>query len=281
MYNEDSYTTKDITNIKIAILSDIHYTPYFNNKILDKLYNQIKNNIPNYICILGDILDNALYKEIDPLIKWFNDLSQLAPLLIIYGNHDTKKGYIHHWQEEQNSYLRNILKEMNNVHFLEDSSWQDNNILFYGYNPSFKHYEIDKEKYDSFEKEMTKTHCPFTNNTYNILLFHSPINIHKYIQNNDTPFNNTDLILSGHTHNGCLPFFITRFLNKTFKTTRSLISSKRKFLQKYCQGRVYEKPEGYIYQGITKFSYSTKLIRYFDIIYSKKVQFITIKKITK
>jgi hypothetical protein len=78
-----------------------------------------------------------------------------------------------------------------------------------------------------------------------------------------------------------MPFFITRFLNKTFKTNRSLISSKRKFFQDYCQGRVYGNPEGYIYQGITKLSYSTKYFRYFDFFFSKKVQFITIKKITK
>ena len=281
MYNEDFYTNKDIKDIKIALLSDIHYSPNYNLKIFEKLTTQIKNNIPNYICILGDILDNANYKILDPLTNWLKELSNIAPLIIIYGNHDTKKGYIHHWQEEQNSHLREILKEMNNVYFLEDTIYQDNNIIFYGYNPSFKHYEIDNEKYDSFINEMNKTHCPFTKETYNILLFHSPTNIYKYIQTTNTNFNNTDIILSGHTHNGCIPFFITRFFNKTFKTTRSLINPNRQLFHKYCQGKVYEKPEGYIYQGITKFSRSTKIFKIFDLFYSKKVQFITIKKITK
>ncbi len=59
MYNEDFYTNKDIKDIKIALLSDIHYSPNYNLKIFEKLTTQIKNNIPNYICILGDILDNS------------------------------------------------------------------------------------------------------------------------------------------------------------------------------------------------------------------------------
>jgi predicted MPP superfamily phosphohydrolase len=282
MYNDYFYTEKDINDIKIALLSDIHYAPHYKLKILDNLYKQILDNKPNYICITGDVLDNALYHKIDPLIEWLDKLSKLAPVIIVYGNHDTKKGYMHHWEEEQNSYLRNILKNMDNVHFLEDSTWQDNNILFYGYNPSYKHYEIKYESYDSFCHEMEKTHIPFTKETYNILLFHSPINIYKYIYNNkDKPISNTDIILSGHCHNGCVPFWITRIYNKIFKSTRSVINPIRKLFSKYAQGHVYEDIEGFIYQGVTKFSYSSRLFSKLDILYTKKVQFINIKRGTK
>ena len=282
MYNEYFNTNKKIPDVKIALMSDIHYAPKYKTKILDDLYNQIIENKPDYICITGDILDNALYKKLDPLIKWFEDLAKISPVIIVYGNHDTKKGYRHHWEEEQNSHLRNILNNIDNIHFLEDKTWQDNNIVFYGYNPSYKYYEIDREKYSSFCHEMDKTHCPFKEDNYNILLIHTPINIYKYIQNNpNTNLAKTDLILSGHTHNGCIPFCITRFFNKYFKTTRSLINPVRIFFAKYTQGKVYEKPEGFIHQAIIKFAYSTKFYSKFDFFYQKKVEFINIKRITK
>jgi len=42
MYNDYFYTNKDINDIKIALISDIHFAPKYNLKILDNLYNQIQ-----------------------------------------------------------------------------------------------------------------------------------------------------------------------------------------------------------------------------------------------
>ena len=68
MHNELFKTNKNINDIKIALLSDIHYHPEFNTKIFNSLLKQIKKNKPNYICIAGDILDNTNIKKIDTLI---------------------------------------------------------------------------------------------------------------------------------------------------------------------------------------------------------------------
>ena len=78
-------------------------------------------------------------------------------------------------------------------------------------------------------------------------------------------------------HNGCLPFTLSYIINKLFKSSRGLISPTRKIFPKYAQGRIYERG-GYVYQGIMKLSHSTKFFNYFDFIFQKKVQFITIKQ---
>ena len=88
----------------------------------------------------------------------------------------------------------------------------------------FKYYEKDDENFESFEEEMKDKNPNFNNNNYNITLFHSPLNIYKYIEKYPNhPLNNTDLILSGHMHNGCIPYLFTKPFNKILKSSISLI----------------------------------------------------------
>ena len=57
MNHETFYTKKDIKDINIALLSDIHYHIKFNNKIFTKIINQIKKSNVDYITIVGDLID--------------------------------------------------------------------------------------------------------------------------------------------------------------------------------------------------------------------------------
>ena len=283
MHNEYFYTTKNIPkDIKIALMSDIHYHyPNYNLKILISLIKQLKSNIPDYICITGDILDTTACKNIQELINFLNEITRIAPTIVVLGNHDEKSKKNNKWQKVRNEELITSFKHIKNLHFLDDKTFTDknNNITFYGFNFSFKHYEIDNETYESFEKEANKLNGTLPSNTYNVTLFHSPINIYNFIKNNPKHnLNKTDLILSGHMHNGCLPYFITRFLNKTFKTTRTLISPLRTFFPKNAQGKIPKIKDGYVHQGIIKFSKTSKPFNKLDYLYQKKVQFINIKK---
>ena len=79
-------------------------------------------------------------------------------------------------------------------------------------------------------------------------------------------------------HNGCVPYIFTKPFNKIFKSSISLINPLRKFFQPYSQGRIYKIKDGFIYEGLNKFSHSTKQFHKLDFIYQKNVQFITIKK---
>lgn len=272
--------TKNIPKIKLALLSDIHYYPNYNTKIFDKLTKQLTDNKPDYICIIGDILDDSKYTKLDTLISFLTTISKLAPIITVLGNHDEKSGKMRNWSYKENTNLIKSLQSIPNLYLLNDNIYQNNNIIFYGFNLSYKYYEEKNESYDSFCEEIKKLNCLIPKNTkdnYIITLFHSPINIYDFIINNPTHnLNNTDLILSGHMHNGCLPYWFSHLLSKLFKTTRGIISPQRKLFTKYSHSRVYKPVNGFIYEGVTKLSKSTKLFHYFNFIYSKNVQFIEI-----
>lgn len=277
MYTETFYTNKNIKEFKIAVISDIHFNDKFKRKIFTKIINQIKENKPNYIAIVGDILDTSRVSNLDDLKDFFIQLSKISTTLAVIGNHDEKAGSMHNWTYEKNEKLIKLLNSLDNFYYLNDTTFTKDNITFYGFNLSYKHYEIKKESYESFCEEIKDLKCNINENNYNITLFHSPINIYEYVKNNkDSKLNKTDLILSGHMHNGCLPHIIAHPLNRIFKTSRGLISPTRKIFPKYAQGKIYER-NGYVYQGIMKLSHSTKLFNKFDFLFQKKVQFLTIK----
>lgn len=278
MHTEIFTTKKDIKETKIALLSDIHYHSNYNQKIFDNIITQIKNNKPDYINIAGDILDSSNTKNLDKLKNFLEQLSKIAPTIVVIGNHDEKMGQMHKWKFEPSKRLIELLNSIPNIHLLRDETYTKDNITFYGIDFSYQYYEKDFETYESFCNELKDKKCNIPKDTYNIMLIHTPINIYNFLKKNPNhKLNNSDLILSGHMHNGCLPFWISNTLNKLFKTSRSIISPTRKIFPKYAQGRIYEK-DGYVYEGLMKFSNSTKIFNKIDFIYHKQVTFITIKK---
>jgi predicted MPP superfamily phosphohydrolase len=281
MHNETFYTNKNIKETKLALISDIHFNDKYNRKIFTKIVNQINKNKPNYIVIAGDILDTSNTTNLDDLQKFLETLSNITTTLAVLGNHDEKAGSMHNWIAEKNEKLIKVLNNVNNLYFLNDSTYSKDNITFYGFNLSYDYYEIQHETYESFISEIKDKKCNINKNDYNITLIHTPANIYKFIKNNKKHnLNNSDLILSGHMHNGCLPFIISYPINKIFKSSRGLIAPSRKLFPKYAQGRIYER-DGYVYQGIMKLSHSTKAFNKLDFIFEKKVQFITIKPYKK
>lgn len=278
MHIEKFSTKKNINTIKIALLSDIHYFVGYNQNIFDKLLNQIKNNKPDYITIVGDILDSSDTSNLDQLKNFLENLSKISTTIVVLGNHDEKMGEMHNWSFDPNKKLINLLNSIPNLHLLKDNTYTENNITFYGIDFSYKYYEEDSETYESFCNEMKDKKCIIHQDTYNITLIHTPINIYTYLKKNPSHnLNASDLILSGHMHNGCLPFWVSNSINKLFKSSRSIISPTRQIFPKYAQGRIYER-DGYVYEGVVKFSHATKIFNKLDIFYHKQVTFITIEK---
>jgi predicted MPP superfamily phosphohydrolase len=285
MHKEIFQSTKLNNDITIALLSDIHYYKGYNPKILNKIILQIEKTKPNYICIPGDIVDRSGINNIDckTLFNWLEEIAKTAPVLISLGNHDIKDGGRRKWKYNCNPEYINGLKKLKNVYLLEENTKEFDNISFYGFNLSYDYYETDDEKYETFEKEVKDLNPNFNKKDYNVILFHSPINIYKFIKNNKNhPFNYCDLILSGHMHNGCLPYWFSHLINKLFKTSRSIISPLRTIFPKYSHGKIYNDiKDGFVYEGLNKLSKCTRKLHKFDFIYSKNIQLLTIKKSTK
>lgn len=280
MKKEIFYTNKNIKDTKIAIISDIHYYyPHFNLKIFKKIVSQIEKNKPDYTCICGDILDDAKYENLEELKAFLEELANINKVIVILGNHDQKSGNLDDWNYHSNEVLEKTLKSVENLHYLNDNTFTENNITFYGFNLSYNHYETENESYETFALEADKLKCPLNDNNFNITLFHSPLNIYKYLKNNSqSKLNKSNLILSGHTHNGCLPYFFTNKINKLFKTNSSLVAPDRSLFPKYSQGRLYKIKDGYIYEGVTKLSKSTEIFHHFNFLFPVHVKFIEIKK---
>lgn len=276
MHLTNFYTDKKISKTRIAILSDIHYYTGYPEKTLQFILEQTKEGNPDYIVIVGDTLDSSGESDLEPIRRFLTSLASISPTLVVLGNHELKNGYRKHWKAKANQDYIDILKSINNLTFLNDSSYQNNNLNFYGFNLTFNHYEVLDEKYDSFCDEVSKMNPNFNDSNYNIILFHSPINIYDYLDNNPNHnLNKADLILCGHMHNGLLHYSFSNIINKLFKTTRSFISPHMKPFIKYAQGKNYKR-NGYTYQGLSKLSKSTGIFAIFDNLYCKRVGFIDI-----
>ena len=276
MHKETFYTKKDIKDFRLAVFSDLHYYPNYPNKVLNSITNQIKKSNPDYILILGDILDSADYTDLDDLRDFLATIANIAPVIAITGNHDQKAGHRHHWRYHKNEELIKILNSIKNIHLIDNDHYLINNINFHGIILPYEYYDND-EKYEDFVKLVEPINY-LEDNNYNITLIHTPINIYDYLKKNKKAnLNKTDLILSGHMHNGILPYWFTNIVNKVFHTSRGIISPNMKPLPKYSQGRIYER-DGYIYQGIAKLSKSTEKFFFFDRFFVKKIVVIDIKK---
>ena len=277
MHKEIFYTDKDINVFRLAVFSDLHYYENYSKKLLNKIVKQVRDSKADYILILGDILDSSDCVELDGLRDFLTTLASITTTIVIVGNHDAKEGYRHHWNSNHNEELMKLLKSIDNLHCLDDSNYTVNGINFYGFNMSYDYYDKN-EPYEMFEEEIKDINPKLNDKNYNITLVHSPINIYKFLKRNiNHELNKTDLILSGHMHNGCLPYWFSNMINKAFHTSRSFASPDHSYFPKYGQGRVYER-DGYIYQGISKFSHSTQLFSLFDWIYVKKITIIDVKK---
>lgn len=279
MREEIFYTNKDIKDTKIAIIADIHYSPTFKDKILDNIAKQINTAKPDYLIIAGDILDRSNY-EYQKIIDFLKNISQIATVIITLGNHDTyvksSNGKVVNGINED---FINKIKQINNTYILRDEKIIIDNICFYGFDLSFYHFIKDKESYSSFCQEIPNLKIKLDDNNYNITIVHSPVNIYRFISENpNCNLAKSNLIISGHTHNGILPYWITNIINKIFKTNRSLASPYRFIFPKYAQGRVYKPVDGIIYEGLLKLSRSSGILNIFDFIFHKKIKLITIKK---
>ena len=141
MKHIETFTSKKIDrDIRLAIFSDLHYHNNFPIHTLNKISKQIKKAKPDYICIVGDIVDQVKYKKLDKLVNFLNYISNTAPIICVLGNHDEKSGSLWTWKHEPNKHLIEALKSVNNLYLLEDNTYQTNNIVFYGFNLSFNYY---------------------------------------------------------------------------------------------------------------------------------------------
>ena len=222
-----------LDDISILTISDIHISKTFNLEKLKYLINLTNNIKPDYIIVLGDTVDSPIYLNDyqDIILNFFTMLCSITKTIVILGNHDVtfkkKKEHIYYY----NTKFFNKLNSIDNLIFLNNKIYVDNNLLFMGYTETFSYYyptnNIDDLKVFYSDLIKHKNLYKISNNYINIALIHSQ----EFCKSRDnlSLLKNYDLILSGHNHDGCIPFGIGNF-------NWGLVSPSKKLFPKYARG---------------------------------------------
>lgn len=276
VYNEDAKG-----DIKIATISDIHYSQLVTPKVLAIIFGKLASLNPDYITIAGDLLDSIDVLQEEELrsniLKFIQSLSTIAPVIISYGNHDFSSKKDGKWVFGWNGSFWGEVASIPNVTIVDNSIYQDDKIFISGYTQPFDFYFDDKreslpvmlEELKSLKDDLLKPIVSLPR----ICMIHSPYRltepmISKY-------FKNYDLFLCGHMHEGMVP----PILDDVIRSNYGLIAPSKFLFPKNARGTIQTEYGQYIIisGGITKISEeSPKILHPGNIFYPMSIEDITL-----
>lgn len=174
---------ESFNGIKVVHFSDLHYLRLMNKESLKYVINEINLLNADIVVFTGDLIDKD-YKpseeDINTLKEFFTSINCKYGKYAVLGNHDSI-----YEDEVQDIYLSSGFTLLNNDY---DIIYGNNNDkLFIGGLEN----DADIDKVMSY----------FDNNdniNYKIILVHKP----DYISDITSKYNDINLVLSGHSHNG-------------------------------------------------------------------------------
>ena len=187
---------------KIIHISDIHIRQYSrHDEYLEQFklfFEEIKNENPDRICIVGDLLHNKtqITPELVDITSWFLDeCSKICKTIIVFGNHDLLVNNLD--RLDIITPIIKILKKDNLVLYKETDCYLDENVVWcnYGHLDGSIRPDIESAKKEYGDSK-----------TY-IGLYHDPIKSAKsatgYVFNeaqSSSIFEGTDFTLLGDIH---------------------------------------------------------------------------------
>lgn len=264
-------------DIKIACLSDTHISRKTTKEDIAFMIYTIKKENPDYIFLLGDIIDSyhlmdessTRAKVTSLLVK----LSEIAKVFFVIGNHD----YIYYDDEfgfmEGDIDRWDFYNMYDNIKFINNEIIDEENIVIGGYNEPYRVYhnrnkDVFKNDFCNYNLEKVKGDKP------KVLLLHSP-DPFKQEENIDL-VKDYNIIMSGHTHNGCVP----SFLDKVWIPKHSgIITSSRELFPKDVRGIKKLNTGSYLYHngGWTKIANSSpKKYQILDSMCNRQIDITTI-----
>lgn len=259
-------------DLRIVLLSDIHFSKYFKIDNLNLILDNIRKIKPDYICVPGDIIDEVIVLYDDKLkeiiIHFFKYLATINKVFITLGNHDIKD------KNNDSIIFFNEIGKIKNIYLLNDTYYIDNNVVINGCNLPYEYYynKKNEDDYAVMLEHLNKIKLYFSDKLYNICLVHSPNGmLNKKIRNY---FKKCDLMLCGHMHNG----LVFKWLDKLIKNNYGIVSPNRRLFPKLARG--YKKIGNtslVISGGITKLSNcSGKILRIFNGVYPISINVIEV-----
>ena len=186
---------------KIIHLSDIHVRNFKRHEEFRKVFSRLKSYVKSVvtketlICITGDIVHAKtdvtpeLFQEVQALFKM---LSDIAPLLIIPGNHDTNLNNSH--RLDAITPIINALNSDNILYVKDTSTFKIGNV-------NFSHWSV-------FDKKEKFIKASEIGGEYKVCLYHGPVNGtltqpgYQFINQNlsVSDFEGFDIVLLGDIH---------------------------------------------------------------------------------
>lgn len=171
------YNEKVIDNIKIASISDIHISDKVTLKDLERIIRIIYLEETKYICLLGDLIDSpsVIKNNKDKCLIFLKELSKIAPVYMVIGNHD----YINYYkgkmyEEEYNKDFFYEIEKIINLNILDNKVKYLKEITFMGYTEKYNVFH--NRNINSFYTDFSKKEELYNinTNTPNVALIHSP-----------------------------------------------------------------------------------------------------------
>lgn len=195
--NEYKIVNKNLSNdfygLKIVHISDLHYGRTINKKELNDLVEKINSTKPDIVVLTGDLIDkdtDLTEKDIKIISTAFNKIDVTIGKYAIKGNHDYK---FEKWDILiENSGFVN-LNDKYELIFANENDY----ILLGGMSTNIYGDLSVSDKAKIFENYINNSEIK---PNYSILLMHEPDFI------DDFDYNNFNLILAGHSHNGQIRF---------------------------------------------------------------------------
>ena len=245
--NVNINTDKIDRDRRILSLSDFHLTEDKGFEHLKEIKSKTDMTKISHIVMPGDIINdvNELKdnKFRNKVLQALSDFADDKHVFLSAGNHDQMTLNNKKWQRGDYSLLQETIKQLPKFHLLKNGERITvNDITYSAFSPDYSYYEDeDKERKDleaesDYEEAFMKNYNAnlFDNNTFNILLTHEPQSIIKLSTKKGSCIqDNTDLVLSGHMHDGMLPHFFKRFCGNI-----GIISPQMQLLPKYAHGTV-------------------------------------------
>jgi len=181
----DIQTKKTLpAEMKIVLVSDLHLGAVNSEKNLSRTVRGINSLEPDIVCIAGDIFNNNITAVQNPsrAMALLKSVTAKYGVYACLGNHDGGKTF-----REMTRFL-----EQSNVKLLNDEYVTINGrLVLFG--------RVDSRPIGGFDglnrKNFADINVPTNTDLPVVVMDHNPSNIKEY-------GNETDLILSGHTHRG-------------------------------------------------------------------------------
>ena len=173
-------TEKNIKeNIQIVHISDFHNTHI--KKLRSDIIQHLRETKPDYIMITGDLIDSRR-TDIDSAIAFVNEITEIAPVYYVTGNHEMRSRRHHEIMERFASTKMHILRnESVKIHGINLIGLDDLYLV-----PRNQRAAVFREEYQKLKDK----------DSFNMVMLHRPELFKAYCDNG------ADLVLSGHAHGG-------------------------------------------------------------------------------